>query len=172
MDKILYINVETCMACHSCRLACAVAHSESKNLGEAILEEKKEFPRIILEKIEDVVVPIHCRHCEDAPCITVCPSGAISREDQESPVVLNREKCIGCQACVIVCPFGVIKKGADGKTLIKCDLCIERLGEGREPACAEACPNGTIKYISVKEVNALKHKKRYKVAIKQEMEEA
>jgi len=170
MDKIIVVNIEKCVGCHSCAINCAVAHSKSKNLIEAIYEKDKPFPKIILEKIEGHVLPIHCRHCEDAPCVEVCPSKAISRSTEASPVVLDSNKCIGCHACIIVCPFGVIKKGPDGKSLIKCDLCVERLNEGREPACVEGCPTGAIKFISIEELSLIKREesiKKYKVVIQQ-----
>jgi carbon-monoxide dehydrogenase iron sulfur subunit len=168
MDKIIVVEIEKCMSCHSCELACATAHSESKDLIKAIREKNKPFPNIILEKIEEMVLPIHCRHCEDAPCVTVCPSGAISRPAEDSPVILDSSKCIGCHACILVCPFGVIKRGPDGKSLIKCDLCFERLNEGGEPACVEACITGAIKFIEIEELTARKREeyvKKYKVAI-------
>jgi carbon-monoxide dehydrogenase iron sulfur subunit len=168
MKKIIVVDMDRCMACKSCVLACAVAHSKSKDLVKAMYEEDKPSPKIILEEIEDIVTPIHCRHCEDAPCVTVCPSGAISRPDESSPVILNNEKCIGCHACILVCPFGVIKTGPDGKSLIKCDLCFERLKEGGEPACVEACITGAIKYRTIEEITEGRRKeyiRKYRVAI-------
>jgi carbon-monoxide dehydrogenase iron sulfur subunit len=149
-------------------LACSIAHSKSKSLLEAIYEKNPAFPRVILEQFEDGTIPIHCRHCEDAPCIAVCPTQAMARPDPDGPVVLNISKCIACQACIIVCPFGVIQRGSDGKSLLKCDLCIGRLREGDDPACVEACPTRTIKFLPVEDVNADKRKAylgRYKVAI-------
>jgi carbon-monoxide dehydrogenase iron sulfur subunit len=167
-EKIILVNSKTCMSCHSCEIACAVAHSESKRLVEAVYEQQINFPRIILERSGDEVLPIHCRHCEEAPCVTVCPSGAVSRPAVGSPVLLDQSLCIGCHACIIVCPFGVIKQGKDGKSLIKCDLCFGRLEEGREPACVEACPTSTIRFVSIEEIGAQKRReyaRRYRVSI-------
>ena len=169
MDKMIVVDINKCLGCHSCELACAVAHSKSKNLMEAIFEPEKSAHRIILDQIGDSTVPMHCRHCEDAPCVTVCPSGAITRPAPDSPVVLDSNKCIGCHACIMVCPFGVIRIGPTGKSMIKCDLCIDRLQEGKEPACAEACMTHAIKYISIDEYTAKKREeytKKYMVAIK------
>jgi anaerobic carbon-monoxide dehydrogenase iron sulfur subunit len=166
MDKIIVVNINTCIGCHTCALSCAVAHSKSKELNKAIYEKDKPYSRLSVEKIEDKTLPIQCRHCEDAPCIAVCPSKAISRKNEKSPVTLDNAKCIGCHACILICPFGVIKKGPDGKSLIKCDLCIERLEEGKNPACVESCPTKSIKFTSVEKVNAEK-KKKYKVMIQE-----
>ena len=124
--------------------------------------------RIILERDDGDVIPFHCRHCTEAPCITVCPTQAMFRLNESSPVILDKAKCIGCNACVIVCPFGVIKKGSDGKSLIKCDLCIHRLREGEEPACAEACPTHAIRYISIEQISEERRKdalRKYRVAL-------
>lgn len=172
MDKIIMVNAERCMGCHSCELACAVAHSKSKELIVAINEKDRPVSKVILERFGDMVTPIHCRHCEDAPCVIVCPSGAITKPSEDAPVILTTEKCIGCHACIIVCPFGVIKRGHDGKSLIKCDLCFERLREGQKPACAEACITGAIQYISVEEITEGKREeyiKKYRVAIQKEV---
>jgi len=169
MDKIIVVNMERCMSCHSCELACALAHSQKKELLEAVLSGEKSPTRVILEHFEDTTLPIHCRHCEDAPCMLVCPSGAISRPGERSPVILDSSKCIGCHACILVCPFGVIKTGPDGKSLIKCDLCYERLKDGKQPACAEACITGCIKFQSIEEYTLKKREesyKRFKVAVK------
>lgn len=174
MEKIILVNSKTCLSCHSCEVACAVAHSASRRLIEAVYEETKSVPRIILEHSGEEVLPLHCRHCEEAPCVTVCPSGAVSRPAAGSPVLLDQSLCIGCQACLIVCPFGVIRQGKDGKSLIKCDLCSSRLGEGQVPACVEACPTRTIRYVSLQEIGAEKRReyaRRYRVSI-QALEEA
>jgi len=168
MDKILVVRSERCMACKTCVLECAAAHSEEKTLESAVNAEEIRFPRIILEYEESETFPIHCRHCKDAPCIAVCPTQAMSRPNEESPVILNRDKCIGCNACIIVCPFGVIKRDSDGKTLTKCDLCYERLEEGKDPACAAGCPTGAIKYVEVSELNLEERKesiRKYKVSL-------
>lgn len=168
LNKIITIDIEKCLACNSCKLSCAVEHSNSKDLFQAIKEEEKPFPRIILEQIGDHVVPIHCRHCEDAPCIIVCPSKAMTRSSEESPVQLDNKRCIGCHACILVCPFGVIKKAPQGKKLSKCDLCLERLEQGKIPACVEACPTGAIQFLTIEEINKKKrveYLEKYRVAL-------
>ncbi|HJO93514.1 MAG TPA: 4Fe-4S dicluster domain-containing protein [Victivallales bacterium] len=166
MDKIILVDIDKCMGCHTCKLSCALEHSKSSNLSEAIFEKNRTVPRIFIEKINDKCVPIQCMHCDNAPCIAVCPSHAVSRKNDKSPVTINNDRCIGCHECIIICPFGVIKNGPDGKSLIKCDLCIKRLEDGKDPACVESCPTKAIKYLSIKEVNTEK-RRRYKVMILQ-----
>jgi carbon-monoxide dehydrogenase iron sulfur subunit len=165
MKKMLVVDYEKCMSCHSCELACAVAHSEGKELTKAIGEKSKPVSRIFVEQILGKSVPMQCRHCEDAPCIAVCPSHAMNRASDESPVLLDKETCIGCNACIVVCPFGIITKSSDGKVITKCDLCIDRLQEGSEPACVVACPTKAIRYETVARMTGGRRKEKYSVII-------
>lgn len=156
--KIIEVIVERCQGCHSCEIACALAHSKYNNLIEAIYGDERLYSRIILEIDGDDVIPMHCRHCTDAPCITVCPTAAMSRSGAKEPVVLNSDECIGCNACVKVCPFGIIKAEPGSQSLTKCDLCINRLKKGKIPACAEACPVKAIRFTSIKDLSADRRK--------------
>jgi len=81
-----------------------------------------------------------CFHCEDSPCISVCPTGANHKTD-EGLVLVDRDKCIGCKACVVSCPYRMRYMHPDGYA-DKCSFCDHRLAEGREPACVETCPTG------------------------------
>jgi carbon-monoxide dehydrogenase iron sulfur subunit len=112
-------------------------------------------PRIFIEAAGAFAVPLQCRHCEDAPCARVCPSGALSRPSEAEPVLIDQEKCIGCGFCVQACPFGVIRlapsPGSDAKAVIKCDLCFGRQAQGLQPACVEACPVRALKFVEVEE---------------------
>ena len=83
-------------------------------------------------------------HCEDAPCLLACPTGAIRREAGAQVVGVDAGLCIGCHSCSIACPFGVPRFGTDGK-MQKCDLCNERLKCGLEPACVRVCPTRALR---------------------------
>jgi len=144
--KIIYIDPEKCMSCKSCELACAVEHSESRELVRAVAEEPKPACRVSVVGNEDLSLPLQCRHCEDAPCVAVCPSGAMKKEEN-GIVAIEHNLCIGCNFCVIACPFGVIKTNREGKAVIKCDLCRERLKKGEDPACVEACPTKALAFV-------------------------
>lgn len=158
MKRIIEVIVSRCLGCHTCELECALAHSGSDTFIEAVQSEEKLYPRIILEVDGDDTIPIHCRHCADAPCITVCPTSAMKRNGPEDPVLLIAEDCIGCKACVRVCPFGVLKVVPGEKWLTKCDLCAERLEEGHNPACVESCPTGAIRFTTVEELSSERRK--------------
>ncbi|GAC1365496.1 MAG: 4Fe-4S dicluster domain-containing protein [Herpetosiphon sp.] len=91
-----------------------------------------------------------CKHCVNAPCLEVCPTGAIIRTEFDT-VYIQEPVCNGCRDCVGACPFGVIHMGGmnanSGKgTAKKCTLCYDRLQHGLTPACAQACPTESIQF--------------------------
>jgi formate dehydrogenase iron-sulfur subunit len=86
-----------------------------------------------------------CKHCDPAPCLEACPTGALFRTEFDT-VVVQQDICNGCGYCVPACPFGVVDlDGTDGKAH-KCTLCYDRLKGGMEPACSKACPTESIQF--------------------------
>ena len=154
MSRIIAVQVEKCLACKSCELECAIAHSAARELYGANQESPQPRARVTVVAAGAATVPLQCRQCEDAPCVAVCPSRALRKPDPDSPVVTQPELCIGCKSCVLVCPFGVIAVGPGGKAIIKCDLCLERLERGQEPACVAACPTHALSLREVEEIAA------------------
>ncbi len=154
MPQVITVDVAKCMGCHSCEVACAVAHGASPTLYEAIQQEQPPEPRMAIVAIGEAAVPLHCQHCEDPPCASVCPQHAIQRPDPDGPVILDEELCVGCGSCVIACPFGMIRMSADGETALKCDMCIDRQQAGQPPACVEACPTGALELVEDAELTA------------------
>lgn len=153
------IKVARCLGCNSCRIACAVEHSAVKDVGALARSGEKPGYRIHIEVCEDKAVPLHCSHCEEAACLMVCPTGAIHRDEKGSPVLVDEARCIGCAMCVQACPFGVVSLRKNGKGVLKCDLCAERLAEGRDPACVSACPTGALELVEEEEANRSKRRK-------------
>ncbi len=84
-----------------------------------------------------------CKHCREAACLEVCPTGALFRSEFGT-VVLQADVCNGCGYCVPACPFGVISRREGDGRAFKCTLCYDRLGQDMLPACAKACPTGSI----------------------------
>ncbi|MGA1867080.1 MAG: 4Fe-4S dicluster domain-containing protein [bacterium] len=158
MKKALYIDVSKCLGCRSCVFACAVEHSSSKNRIGALSEIPRPRSRVHIAFVEKMAIPLQCRHCEDAPCVAICPTRAIKKLGPQEPVIIDNKMCIGCKFCIVSCPFGVISLTDDGKAAIKCDRCISRQKEGRLPACVEACPTHAIKFLSIDEINAEKRR--------------
>jgi formate dehydrogenase iron-sulfur subunit len=86
-----------------------------------------------------------CKHCTNAACLDVCPTGALFRTEFGT-VVVQQDVCNGCGYCVSACPYGVIDQRKDDGRVFKCTMCYDRLGDGLEPACAKACPTESIQY--------------------------
>ncbi len=149
MAKMLVVNQERCLACKSCVLECALAHSNAGTLIEALKQDSLPQARVHVEPIGEFGMPLQCRQCEDAPCVTVCPTGATYRHAVGDPVLLDADKCIGCKFCIVACPFGAIDLSRDGKAIVKCDLCIARTAVGEQPACVAACHTGALKFEDV-----------------------
>ncbi|MBM3253596.1 MAG: 4Fe-4S dicluster domain-containing protein [Candidatus Omnitrophica bacterium] len=155
---MIVVDIDRCLGCKSCELACGVEHSESKELHKAIVEYPTPASRVKVEASEDLSIPLACRQCEDAPCVKVCPTKALERTSQEEPVLINSELCIGCKWCILVCPFGVIRMDKTGKAILKCDMCFKRLLLGKIPSCVLACPTKALQFKSLDEVTAEKRK--------------
>ena len=138
--KRVYVNEEWCLGCHLCEYNCAFANSGESDMVKA-LRGKPIRPRIRVEGDDRITYAVSCRHCLDPLCIRSCISGAIHRED--GVVCIDREKCVGCLTCVLVCPYGAVQPGPDGAAM-KCELCLHNAAG--EPACAAGCPNKAIVY--------------------------
>ncbi len=152
MKGMIFIDVEKCVSCKRCKIFCAAAHTKSKNILKLIDDPTVE-PRIKIEKYTGFAVPLQCHHCEGAPCVVACPTGAIKRESMDAPVVVDNNLCVGCQTCVIACPYGVPRLDRyQGKKIIKCDLCIDGLEHGKQPACVYACHTGALTFKTFDEI--------------------
>jgi len=92
-----------------------------------------------------------CKHCVNAPCLEVCPTGAIFRTEFDT-VFINAPTCNGCRDCVSACPFGVIHMSEESGIAQKCTFCYDRLQNGMAPACAQACPTSSIQFGQVSDL--------------------
>ncbi len=89
---------------------------------------------------------VRCQHCDEAPCIQACLTGALARDPLSSLVTVDKERCIGCGTCLLVCPLGVMRLDTGQNKMVKCDLC-----QGEEiPACVANCPNEALVCVEVK----------------------
>jgi anaerobic dimethyl sulfoxide reductase subunit B (iron-sulfur subunit) len=98
-----------------------------------------EYPKPV-----NIMLSASCFHCERPACANVCPSGAIHKREQDGIVAINRNECIGCQACAAACPYGVPQFGVDGR-MEKCYLCTDRQDQNLEPACVATCPGHALR---------------------------
>ena len=138
--KRVYVNEKWCLGCHLCEYNCAFANSGSDDMVKA-LKNTAIHPRIRVEEGEGFSFAVNCRHCEDPLCVKSCITGALSSKD--GVVTLDRNKCVGCGTCVLVCPYGCIFPSGDG-VMQKCELCLQNTCG--EPACVKGCINHALVY--------------------------
>ena len=133
MDKVS-VNSQLCDGCLNCENMCASVHKAARI---KIIEHDSAYYSIV------------CQHCENAPCIKICPTDAITDDG------IQEDKCIGCGLCSMICPFGAIS--LIGSTAEKCDLCKDR-EEG--PACIKACTKRAISIVDPDKIKA-KNQQKY-----------
>lgn len=163
--KQVIVNPENCVGCMQCMLACATAHSVSKTLFAATLENPRPRSRIhVAAGRFNQGFPNRCRHCDPAPCQSACLTGAISKNPNTGTTRINPDKCINCASCAMACPYGVLRFHEDpmappGKVVaVKCDNCDARRMDGQIPACVEVCKTGALVYTELNDAMEAKNR--------------
>jgi formate dehydrogenase iron-sulfur subunit len=121
----------------------AAAREEAVESGVHTYQEGNGFRWLMASDV--------CKHCTDAACLDVCPTGALFRTEFGT-VVVQEDVCNGCGYCIPACPFGVIERREDDGRAFKCTLCYDRLKEDKEPACAQVCPTNSIQFGELSEL--------------------
>jgi len=159
MKLAMILDKRRCYACQGCTVACKQANATPPGTFwcKTHITEHGKFPDVHYE-----YMPVICNHCDNAPCVAVCPTGA-SAKHEDGTVLVDSEKCIGCQACMEACPYGAryfndTEKPTywtqEGKqelyeeyrskehvfeTVDKCTFCAPRRAKGLQPACVATC---------------------------------
>ncbi len=156
----LVIDLDTCVGCHACATSCkewndagySAPLTDTDPYGAA--PDGVWFNRVHTYEVQTeagsktVNFPRSCLHCDNAPCVTVCPTGASFKRAADGIVLVDADKCIGCKLCSWACPYGAREYDADVGVMKKCTLCVDRIYNGnlpeaaRVPACVAACPTG------------------------------
>ena len=158
----LVIDLDTCVGCHACVISCKGWNTE--NYGAPLSDQNAygaDNSGTFLNRVHSFEVqpagdaaaqlihfPKSCLHCEDAPCVTVCPTGASYKRVEDGIVLVNESNCIGCGLCAWACPYGARELDQAEGVMKKCTLCVDRIynenlpEEDRQPACVRTCPAG------------------------------
>ncbi len=140
MGPALTFDRARCLACRSCELACAVAHSRARQLALAVAEEPRPLRRVSIIRTWSGVDALTCQQCDEPLCVFACKSGALHRVPRDWRVALDEERCVGCLMCLMVCPFG-IRPDALLDNIARCDAC----SDSDHPACVHACPTHALR---------------------------
>ncbi len=152
----IYHDPRKCIGCLACEISC----TDWKGLPFGIANCKifKCGPEDHSDTPEMDFIYVSCFHCENPWCVEACPTGALSKDPSYGEVVLDKNLCVGCGACVKVCPWGIPRWDPLTGTMSKCDFCVERLEQGLEPACVTRCPTGALTFVSAEEFVYLKRR--------------
>lgn len=172
----IYFDASRCMGCKGCQVAC----KQWNQLPSPMLDSDYHFTGSYESPLEndgdtwlhmsfneqesgDPLKPIawafgrvSCQHCTDAGCVEACPTGACHHLDNGA-VVIDQDRCIGCQFCVVSCPYHVPKMLERTNTSRKCWLCMNRVERGREPSCTQTCPAEAMEFGPRSEMIELAH---------------
>ena len=154
----MVIDLRKCIGCQACSVACKAENLTPPGVfwNRVLKIEDGKYPNVTR-----LFLPLPCMHCEDPPCVAVCPTGA-SYKRSDGIVMINYDKCIGCKYCISACPYGArtyvdaikpyfanagpsqIEQYREGEhkagVVEKCTFCVQRVENGLEPACVQTCP--------------------------------
>ena len=137
----LVIDLDRCLGCQTCRIACKVENSLDKGSGirvDTVGGAYQDTPKGKYPNLSMYFLPVPCMHCGDPPCLDACPEEAIYKR-QDGIVLIDEEKCTGCQLCIPACPYDALVYDDNRDLVVKCTLCHHRIDEGLEPFCMVCC---------------------------------
>jgi Fe-S-cluster-containing dehydrogenase component/formate-dependent nitrite reductase membrane component NrfD len=134
------IDNRKCIGCHACTVACKAEHDVAIGVNRTWVKyiEKGEFPHT--RRLFSVM---RCNHCEEAPCVSICPVTALFTRG-DGIVDFDNRRCIGCKGCMQACPYDALYIDPNSHTAAKCNYCAHRVDIGLEPACVNVCPEHAI----------------------------
>ena len=158
MTEHIQVVPDKCRACRRCEVACIAAH-HGMSFKEAMKHRDELVSRVQVVKAEGFKTTVRCHQCPHAPCVNVCPTGAL-QQDEQGRIIMRVQYCVACKMCMAACPYGTITMetigmptvdGEDGETIaqrarrevaVRCDMCRAwRMENGKRiTACMEACP--------------------------------
>ncbi|WEF30073.1 formate-dependent uric acid utilization protein YgfT [Klebsiella aerogenes] len=163
MNRFIVADASCCIGCHVCEVACVTAHHQDN----WPLQRRDFMPRIHVVFHRKKSSTATCHHCNDAPCVASCPTGALYCTHDS--IQLQQEKCIGCKNCAISCPFGAIEMVAaddDAPPLAqKCDLCSEH--PSGQPACVATCPTQALRLMDEQQLEKLRRERQVRTVLGQ-----
>ena len=159
MQYGFYFNGRRCTGCKTCVLACKDLHDLPSSIAFRQVYEYgggswSQDGGLWKNDAFTYYVSVSCNHCDSPACMAKCPQGAISKDPDTGIVNNDPEKCIGCGTCAITCPYNAPKVDEEKKKAVRCDMCADRVADGKQPICVEACPLRALDFGPVAELRA------------------
>jgi Fe-S-cluster-containing dehydrogenase component len=135
------VDQKLCVTCNACVIACKSENEVPEGAARCwtVQAERGVLPLLSLETRSE-----RCNHCDNAPCVSACPTGA-THVAQGGIVVVDKDRCVGCKACIIACPYEVRYMHPEGY-VDKCTFCVHRVTKGLAPACVTVCPTSALSF--------------------------
>lgn len=143
-----FIDPSRCIGCQACVQACSECDTHK---GQSMIHLE-----YVNRAASTQTVPVVCMHCDTPTCAEVCPADAIKKSGDGVVHTARKPRCIGCNNCVLACPFGVPKMDTEAELMMKCDMCYDRTSEGKKPMCASVCPSQALYFGTAAEMAALR----------------
>ena len=134
------LDQRSCIGCHACTVACKQEHDIDLGVFRTWVKyiEEGTFP-----DTRRYFSVLRCNHCDDAPCVSICPTQALFRRE-DGIVDFDSDRCIGCKACMNACPYDALYIDPNSHTAAKCNFCAHRVDQGLKPSCEIVCPTQAI----------------------------
>lgn len=136
----MLIDLRRCVGCQSCTVSCAIENQTPQGQFRTTVNQYQVAIKG-QDEITNVLLPRLCNHCDEPPCVPVCPVQATFQR-KDGIVVIDNERCVGCAYCVQACPYDARFINHSTQTADKCTFCAHRLEAGLLPACVESCVGG------------------------------
>ena len=150
-EYAFFVDSTRCMGCKACSIACKDAYNlpigvKWRRVAECVGGEWFEHhDGTFTQNVFAYYITVSCNHCEDALCVTACPTGAMHK-NENGLVVIDSSKCIGCRNCSWNCPYSAPQFDVEKKHMTKCDFCSNRLAQGLKPICVSSCPSRALDF--------------------------
>ncbi|MDP9806531.1 anaerobic dimethyl sulfoxide reductase subunit B (iron-sulfur subunit) [Trueperella bonasi] len=154
-----FFDQELCTGCKACQIACKDKHDLPIGVNWRRVVEyaggatTTTTGDAFTTSVFAYYTSIACNHCEDAICMTVCPTTAMSRRE-DGTIYVDPGKCVGCRYCEWACSYGAPQFNPDDGQMTKCDLCYDYRETGQEPACVTSCPSRALDWGPIEDLRA------------------
>lgn len=132
----IVLDARRCVGCHACTVACKTNNDLPLDMifnPVTTVGPTGSFPDLHMFHL-----PLLCMHCANPPCVDCCPTGASIQRD-DGIVWVDEDQCVGCKACVMACPYGARVPNLEKGVVQKCDFCLDRVQQGKDPYCVTTC---------------------------------